>query len=252
MIVTLKSRFANSERAMPAWSTGGASSVSPVNALAASACPPALRSCDRTRPPARSGAAGPPWPPAGRRTARRPGCRALRGRPSRRMFTGTIARRPRRGGSSPRASSSARSAPAAAASTTSLTVPPSAARTSFSSWSSTWTVATRRVVPIGTFRLELGAAISSSRTSRSITARERSNASRGCITAWVPVRAAARPASAVRRTGCGAWGSQAGRAVVGGDRRRRAVECRRPVRRGLSVSSSRSPASTEPTPSTRQ
>ena len=45
VIVRLNSRFADIARARPAWSTGGASSVSPVTAPAASACPPALRSC---------------------------------------------------------------------------------------------------------------------------------------------------------------------------------------------------------------
>jgi hypothetical protein len=49
--------------------------------------------------------------------------------PPRRMFTGTIAHSPWRGGSSPRPSSSLRSPPVAAHSTTPLTLPPSAERT---------------------------------------------------------------------------------------------------------------------------
>jgi hypothetical protein len=37
--------FGKRERARLAWSTGGATSVSPVKTLAARACPPALRLC---------------------------------------------------------------------------------------------------------------------------------------------------------------------------------------------------------------
>jgi len=44
VIVMLNSRFADIARARTVCSTGGASSVIPVTALAASACPPVLRS----------------------------------------------------------------------------------------------------------------------------------------------------------------------------------------------------------------
>ena len=73
-----------------------------------------------------------------------------------RTLTGTSARRSADGGA-PRSVSQVRSPPATVARITSLTVPPSAARTSFTSLKESSTISKRRCGPIGTFKGDSGA-----------------------------------------------------------------------------------------------
>ena len=162
-----------------------------------------------------------------------------------RMLTGTIARRPAAGGVSPRAMSRSRSAAVTRARTTSLTVPPSARLIALSSSSDTSVTAIRRCSLSGTLRLVFGAATSSSRTSSSTRARAESSPSaarRGWRTRSTAASVAASGRAARRRMAPGLCGSTSGGDGGAG------------LRRGGcgSASSSTLPASTEPTPSTRQ
>jgi len=114
--------------------------------------------------------------------------------PSGRMLTGICPRSPAAGSASPRRSRRLRRPPAHAARATSLTVPPRLDLIALKSSSVKRSARKRRVAPIGTLRLDLGAGTSSSRTSTPAIARALEAISSSC--------SGCRARSAAARTPC--------------------------------------------------